>query len=186
MCGRTCACEIHSEKCAGCARVRTLLLHTFETKLPENAIFSCLRMSFSVLEHLFFLEHSKIASVRAHLNLDVRGACVRPKKLSQLIPCKQTTNEKQFVRQFLSDWLAINSIHLHYLNRNFLVQMNRTAEKDECRYQLNKSYFYFSITYITSNKKKMRLINGEFFLGNLIKGNSLATLDKNETQHYLT
>ena len=26
--------------------------------------------------------------VRAHLNLDVRGACVRPKKRSQLTPCK--------------------------------------------------------------------------------------------------
>ena len=25
--------------------------------------------------------------VRAHLNLDVRGACVRPKKRSQLTPC---------------------------------------------------------------------------------------------------
>ena len=25
--------------------------------------------------------------MRAHLNLDVRGACVRPKKWSQLIPC---------------------------------------------------------------------------------------------------
>ena len=34
-------------------RCATLLLHTFGTKLPENAIFSCFRMSFSVLEHLF-------------------------------------------------------------------------------------------------------------------------------------
>ena len=62
--------------------------------------------------------------------------------------------------------------------------MNRTIEKDECRYQLNKSYFY--LTNLSLQTKKLRLINGEFFLGNLIKGNSLATLDINETQHYLT
>ena len=30
--------------------------------------------------------------VRAHLNLDVRGACVRPKKWSQLTPCNFVIN----------------------------------------------------------------------------------------------
>ena len=36
-------------------------------------------------------DHCKLGvrtRVHAHLNLDVRGACVRPKKRSQLTPCK--------------------------------------------------------------------------------------------------
>ena len=59
MCGRTCACEIHSGKCAGCACVRPFFGHamcdrTFAHFLGKN----CQKMlhfrtSFPVLEHLF-------------------------------------------------------------------------------------------------------------------------------------
>ena len=48
-CEGACACEIHSEKCAGCACVRLVFGHamcdrilaTFGTKLQENAILEC-------------------------------------------------------------------------------------------------------------------------------------------------
>ena len=41
--------------------------------------------------------------VRAHLNLDVRGACVRPKKRSQLTPCKYVMGRIWFLNFQLSN-----------------------------------------------------------------------------------
>ena len=71
MCGHTCACEIYSGKCAGCARVRpffgrAMCDHTFAHFLGQTCqkmllfvlkkgfqnIFSCFGASFPVLDHL--------------------------------------------------------------------------------------------------------------------------------------
>ena len=37
--------------------------------------------------------------VRAHINLDVRGACVRPKKRSQPMPWNLVTFDKKYEEQ---------------------------------------------------------------------------------------
>ena len=80
MCGRTCACEIHSGKCAGCACVRpffgrAMCDRTFAHFLGQN----CQKMlhfrtSFPVLEHLF-LFWIILFCFRTHLTIKMLKSC---------------------------------------------------------------------------------------------------------------
>ena len=108
-------CEILlTKQIQGVSTISTQLWFQFLTENQKSqqlksiswVLFPCFRISYSVLEHQKIVKkllenflikgagakcnHFKLelrTRVRAHLNLDVQGACVRPKKPSQLTLC---------------------------------------------------------------------------------------------------
>ena len=163
MCGRrcACACKIHCKKCAGCACVRVIFGRamcdfTFAHFLEQNYVKKLLKKDWKIAKKDWKISEKMLiyqmcgcecevreVQIGGEHNLDVLGACVRPKKTvatHTLSIVESKSNFYMFWKKFLMKQ-PIPCIVLHQLPERFSKVIEHLEGQNLCLFhkKINKN-----------------------------------------------